>query len=97
MLAFLRELRLLCRVGQSPPGEEGVRRQVYKLRKGEGFLEGVSLVLSLEGWAEPSAVEVVELAGEGVLGRGTAWAKLCRNAGLAGNCKLVQVVGMQGE
>lgn len=81
MLAFLRELRLLCRVGQSPPGEEGVRRQVYKLRKGEGFLEGVSLVLSLEGWAEPSAVEVVELAGEGVLGRRNSLGKIVQKCG----------------
>lgn len=36
---------------------------------GEGFLEEVSFVLCLEGWAESSSVEKVELVGEGILGR----------------------------
>lgn len=36
---------------------------------GEGFLEEVSFVLCLEGWAESSSVEKVELVGEGTLGR----------------------------
>lgn len=36
-----------------PPVEEGVRRQLYRLRKGEGSLEEVSLVLCLgEGMKE---------------------------------------------
>lgn len=40
-------------VGLCPPEGEGLRRQLYRLRKGEGSLEEVSLVLCLgEGMKE---------------------------------------------
>lgn len=68
-----------------------------RLRKGEGLLEEVSLVLCLERWVESRAVETVELAGEGILGRRNSVGQVMKKCRCAGNCKLVQEVRMQGE
>lgn len=65
-----------------------------RLRKGEGLLEEVSLVLCLERWVESRAVE---LAGEGILGRRNSVGQVMKKCRCAGNCKLVQEVRMQGE
>lgn len=59
-----------CVVGLCPPGEGGwdVKRQAYRLRVGRLPGGGV-IVLCLERGAESRSVEIVELAGEGILGR----------------------------
>lgn len=52
---------------------------------GKGFLEEVSFMRCLEGWAERSSVEKVELAAEGVLG-GSYMDKGVEGGGTAGTC-----------
>ena len=54
---------------------------------GKSFLEEVSFMLCLEGWAECSSVEKVELVEEGILGRRSSTDEGVEGGSTGGNCR----------